>query len=120
MASFGEVLKAFREKKNKTAKEIADELGMDRAYYSRMENDRHASTPRQDTLDKISSALRLNRFDRFKLFFAAGKLEPEIERMMLQVQLRPEVLRLLKIVVKLKTKQVEDLLKHLENNKSQN
>ena len=52
---------------------------MDKAYMSRLENDRLPSLPSCATINSLASALSATEIQRIALFVAARKLPPEVE-----------------------------------------
>ena len=59
MATIGQRIRDIRKSRNLTQRELADRVGINFTYLSRIENDRLDAdqTPREDTLQKISHAL---------------------------------------------------------------
>jgi HTH-type transcriptional regulator, competence development regulator len=111
---FGETLKAIRRKKNKTQREIADEIGMDYSYFSRLENERFSSKPTRDTIDKIADALRCTEEERRELIAAAGRIDEKVEVVArIATGERPELGELFLAAVQLPPERIEEIVKEL-------
>ncbi len=59
MTTIGERIREIRKSRNLTQRELADRVGLNFTYLSRIENDRLDAdqTPREETLQKIAEAL---------------------------------------------------------------
>ncbi|MFO0979140.1 MAG: helix-turn-helix transcriptional regulator [Planctomycetaceae bacterium] len=59
MTSVGQRIREIRKSRNMTQRELADKVGINFTYLSRVENDRldDEQTPREETLQKIAKAL---------------------------------------------------------------
>jgi HTH-type transcriptional regulator, competence development regulator len=59
MTTVGQRIREIRKQRNLTQRELADRVGINFTYLSRVENDRldDEQTPREDTLQKIAQAL---------------------------------------------------------------
>ena len=59
MTTVGQRIREIRKQRNLTQRELAEKVGINFTYLSRVENDRldDEQTPREDTLQKIASAL---------------------------------------------------------------
>lgn len=59
MTTVGQRIREIRKDRNLTQRELADRVGINFTYLSRVENDRldDEQTPREDTLQKIAKAL---------------------------------------------------------------
>ena len=59
MTTIGQRIREIRKERNLTQRELADKVGLNFTYLSRVENDRldAEQTPREDTLQKIAQAL---------------------------------------------------------------
>ena len=51
--TFGQILQKIRRAKGKTQRDLADLIGMDYGYYSRIENDKFDYKPSRETIEKI-------------------------------------------------------------------
>ncbi|MEZ6059300.1 MAG: helix-turn-helix transcriptional regulator [Planctomycetaceae bacterium] len=59
MTTIGQRIRELRKQRNLTQRELADRIGINFTYLSRVENDRLDAdqTPREDTLQKLAKAL---------------------------------------------------------------
>ena len=59
MTTIGQRIREIRKARNLTQRQLADQVGLNFTYLSRIENDRLDAdqTPREETLDKIAGAL---------------------------------------------------------------
>jgi len=86
--SFGQILKEIRRSKNLSQRELADKVGVDFTYISKLENDR-LPPPAADTITKIASLLETPQ----EVFFAAsGKMNNEMRDI---ITSSPEAIRFL-------------------------
>ena len=81
MKTFGSEFTRLRKLRGLTQKAVADTLGVDTAYMSRVATDESYS-PTEDRIAKIAAVLKLNEEERDGLFFAAGKIPPEVIKAM--------------------------------------
>lgn len=60
MSTIGQRIREIRKSRNLTQRELADRVGINFTYLSRVENDRldDEQTPREETLQRIAKALR--------------------------------------------------------------
>lgn len=60
MSTIGQRIREIRKSRNLTQRELADRVGINFTYLSRVENDRldDEQTPREETLQRIASALQ--------------------------------------------------------------
>ncbi len=63
MGTFGEEMKALRKAKRITQRDLADMVGVDFSYISKMENGKLANPPAEETLRKIAAILQTNADD---------------------------------------------------------
>lgn len=63
--NFKQNLRNLRAASNKSAYAIAQELGIDKAYYYRLENDAIHMHPSYDTLEKISDLYKIPVYQLF-------------------------------------------------------
>lgn len=71
LGEFARVLRAFRERANRSRNNLAHEVGVDPSYLTRIEHgDREP--PRQHIVEAICKALRLTVADRNRLLVSAG------------------------------------------------
>ena len=103
--SFGTVLKRRRQSRGLTQRDLAKMIGMDQSYYSRIEHNAHAHLPSAETILKFCAALCLKEWERAWLFASANKIDPEIERIVVQSQELPGFKKeLLKMIDRIKKK----------------
>jgi len=72
--SFGDHLRELRKAKGLSQKELADKVGIDFTYLSKIET-RNAAPPGEETLRKLAAALGTDAED---LIFKAGKVPKDI------------------------------------------
>jgi transcriptional regulator with XRE-family HTH domain len=72
--TFGQTLKAIRREKGVSQRELADKVGIDFSYVSKVENDRMAP-PAADTIQKICEVLKISTE---LLLSKSGKITGEI------------------------------------------
>jgi transcriptional regulator with XRE-family HTH domain len=85
MDSFGSKLRQLRKEKGFTLRQLADMVGVDFTYLSKVENDRGPYTPSVDTIRSIARALGTDPMDLLTL---ANKLPAELESLNSHVQAR--------------------------------
>jgi transcriptional regulator with XRE-family HTH domain len=86
--TFGQILKEIRRSRNITQRELADNVGVDFSYISKIENDR-LPPPAADTIGKISEALGISNEI---LFAQSGKVSQDVKD---EVLSNPNAIRLL-------------------------
>ena len=89
--SFGQLLKELRRSKPISQRDLADKVGVDFSYISKIENDR-LPPPAAQTIEKISDALEI---PHEILLTHSGKVSEEIKEM---ITSSPEVVQFLKEV----------------------
>lgn len=78
--TFGELIKQARKEKKYSQRELADKLGIDFTYLSKLENER-GNPPKEDIIRQLAQYLDL---DEDKLIFLAGKIPAEDENLIKQ------------------------------------
>jgi len=78
--TFGELIKQARKEKKYSQRELADKLGIDFTYLSKLENER-GNPPKEDIIRQLAQYLDL---DEDKLIFLAGKIPAEDEDLIKQ------------------------------------
>lgn len=78
--TFGEVIKEARKKKKYSQRELADKLGIDFTYLSKLENER-GNPPKEDIIRQLAQYLNL---DEDQLLFLAGKIPEQDEDLIKQ------------------------------------
>jgi HTH-type transcriptional regulator, competence development regulator len=73
--NFGSHLRDLRKRCRMTQQQLADAVGIDFTYLSKIENDR-VDPPSQETIRKLASALEVNADD---LILRAGKVDPALK-----------------------------------------
>ena len=78
MTTIGQRIREIRKSRNLTQRELAEQVGLNFTYLSRIENDRLDAdqTPRQETLQKIADALEA---DADELLLLAKRI-PDVYR----------------------------------------
>lgn len=113
--SFGKTLQRIRRKKEMTQREVAQKIGMDYSYFSRLENDRFDSKPTRETIDKIAEALECTEEERGELLTAAGRIDEELENAALIAGGQPKIGRLFRAVVKLPPEKIDEIMQKVES-----
>jgi transcriptional regulator with XRE-family HTH domain len=108
--SFGGTLQKVRRAKRKTQREIADAIGMDYAYFSRIENDHFDYTPSRETVEKMVDALECTEQERHELLAAADRIDEEIERVAKLTNKRPELRELFRTAAGMPREEVQKLI----------
>ncbi len=113
--SFGKTLQRIRRAKGKTQREVADKMGMDYSYFSRLENDRFDSQPTRETVEKTAEALECSDEELGELLAAAGRVDRDLEKATRIASEKPMVGRLFRSVVNLPADRVEAILAQVES-----
>src|ERR687886_564017 len=92
--TFAMVLRRIRLSKGLTQREIARTIGMDFAYFSRLESAAFASLPTRATIAKIAAAMKCTAAEEAELLAAAGRVSEEM-------QTRPQLRRLFRTAAQL-------------------
>lgn len=87
--TFGERIRRLRKAKNLNQSELANKVGIDFTYLSKIENDKLASSefPSEGTIKKLAKALRA---DADELLLMAKKVPDSIKKRVIQ---RPDAFR---------------------------
>ena len=80
VTTFGELIKQARKRKQYSQRELADRLGIDFTYLSKLENER-GNPPKEEIIRQLAQYLDL---DEDKLIFLAGKIPAEDEDLIKQ------------------------------------
>jgi transcriptional regulator with XRE-family HTH domain len=83
--TFGERLRLVRKERGLTLRQLADEVGVDFTYLSKIENGRLSYTPAVDTIRELARVLKVDSLELLRL---ANKLPKELEPMNANVQAR--------------------------------
>ena len=105
--TFGLVLRRMRVSKGLTQRAIARAIGMDFAYFSRLESDVLASLPTRATIEKIADAMQCTAVEQAELLAAAGRVSEEMQQ-------RPELRRLFRTAAQLPPSVLEELVQDAE------
>lgn len=107
MTTIGQRIREIRKSRNLTQRELADRVGINFTYLSRVENDRldDEQTPREETLQRIAKALDA---DPDELLLLARRIPDSYRDRILS---RPGVFRKL---LNLSDADLEDLVRQLE------
>lgn len=76
--TFGSEFVRLCKLKGVTQTSVGTALGVDRGYLSRVANDVNGFVPTEDRIAHIATILTLTESERDGLFFAAGKMPPEV------------------------------------------
>jgi transcriptional regulator with XRE-family HTH domain len=93
--NFGTKLKHLRMEAHLSQRALAEAVGMDTAYLSRIETGAHTFAPTVDTIGKFVAALKLHTAKADELYIAAGRIPPDVESALLaSPDLLPKVRRM--------------------------
>lgn len=67
MSSFGKTIKKFRNERKLTQRELAEKVGVDVTYISKIENDRLEHTPSLKTIRKLALVLGIDELELLNL-----------------------------------------------------
>lgn len=107
--TFGQTLQKIRRAKGKTQRGVADLIGMDYGYYSRIENDKFDYKPSRETIEKIIEKLDCNDEEKAELLAAAGRIDKEMEELAIKAVERPELRPLFRAVVETPKDEIDEL-----------
>lgn len=87
--TFGEKIRQLRKARNLTQQEVADKVGINFTYLSKIENDKIEATdfPSEDTIKKLAKALK---GDAEELLLMAKKIPDQIKKRVIE---RPDAFR---------------------------
>lgn len=108
--TFGQTLQKIRRGKGKTQRNVADAIGMDHGYYSRIENDRFDYKPSRETIEKITETLECDESEKAELLAAAGRIDKEMRDLAQRAVERPELRTLFRAAVEMPKEKIEKLL----------
>lgn len=112
--TFGKTLQNLRRGKKLTQRGIAQAIGMDFSYFSKLENDRFDSKPTRETVETIATALDCTPEERNELLTAAGRIDEDLEKIVLAAQTRPEMNKLFRAAIDLSSQEIEVIIKNLK------
>lgn len=90
MSEFGERIKELRKENRVTQRDLAQKIGMNFSYISKMENDALDNTPSETTIYKIAEALNANQEE---LVLLAKKVPQAMQNTIVDDDLAVEFLR---------------------------
>lgn len=117
--TFGQTLQKIRRAKGKTQRDVANLIGMDYGYYSRIENDKFDYKPSRETIEKIIEKLECNEVEKAELLTAAGRIDKEMEEMAIKAVERPELRPLFRAVVETPKEEIDDLFELINKHKQE-
>jgi transcriptional regulator with XRE-family HTH domain len=108
MTTVGQRIREIRKQRNLTQRELAERVGINFTYLSRVENDRldAEQTPREETLQKIAKALRA---DPDELLLLARRIPDAFRERILA---KPGIFRR---ILKLSDSALEEMLEELDS-----
>ena len=90
METFGQTVKRLRKAKRITQLELAERIGVDFTYVSKIENDRTVRTPAESTIRKIAEVLDVNVEE---LILLARRVPQNLQETIVQDPLAVDFLR---------------------------
>ena len=90
--SFGDSLRELRKEKGLSQKDLAERVGIDFTYLSKIETG-NAAPPAEDTIRKLADVLRA---DADKLILLAGKVPKDLGKVVTGSKTMPTLLRAMK------------------------
>ena len=90
METFGQKIKRLRKAKRITQLELAERIGVDFTYVSKIENDRTMRSPAESTIRKIAGVLGTNPDE---LILLANKIPQNLQETIVQDSLAVDFLR---------------------------
>lgn len=90
METFGQTVKRLRKSKRITQLELAERIGVDFTYVSKIENDRTMRSPAESTIRKIAEVLGT---DSEELILLANKIPQNLQETIVQDTLAVDFLR---------------------------
>lgn len=117
--TFGQTLQRIRRAKSKTQRGVADLIGMDYGYYSRIENDKFDYKPSRETIEKIIEKLECDENEKAELLSAAGRIDKEMEEIAIKAVERPELRSLFRAVIETPKEEIDDLFELINQHKQE-
>ena len=108
--AFGKTLQRIRREKRVTQSALAEAIGMDPGYLSRLENDKFDYKPSRETVEKISKELECTQAEYAELLAEAGRIDREVEKVAHLTNERPELRELFSTAVGLQPEGVRELI----------
>jgi transcriptional regulator with XRE-family HTH domain len=104
MSEFGELLKSLRKERKISQRALAEKVGIDFTYISKMENG-SIEPPAEDKILKMAEVFSV---DPDKLLLAAKKVPKDLQKIITEIEVAPMFLRSLP---KLDSKQLSEIKK---------
>lgn len=114
METFGQKIKRLRKAKRITQLELAERIGVDFTYVSKVENDRTMRSPAESTIRKIAEVLGIDSED---LILLANKVPQNLQDTIVQDTLAVDFLR---TVPKFNSDDREEISKFIERVENRN
>jgi transcriptional regulator with XRE-family HTH domain len=108
--AFGKTLQRIRREKRVTQSTLAEAIGMDPGYLSRLENDKFDYKPSRETVEKISKELKCSQSELTELMAEAGRIDRVMEKAAHLTNERPELRELFSTAVGLPPERVRELI----------
>jgi transcriptional regulator with XRE-family HTH domain len=108
--TFGTKIKALRQERKLTLKDLSEKSGIEITYLSKIENDK-TGTPKESTIDKLISALKINLDTKEELFRLAKRLPHDLKEGITKSKAFFDVFRAAK---DLSEKELEGILEEIE------
>ena len=90
METFGQKIKRLRKAKRITQLELAERIGVDFTYVSKIENDRTMRSPAESTIKRLADVLEV---DSEELILLANKIPQNLQETIIQEPLAVDFLR---------------------------
>lgn len=106
---FGELLRQYRLRANRTQEELAKAIGVDFTYISKIEN-RKAPPPSRERIERAARFLDLSQDEEIELLLLADKLPSDVQDWALD---RPKAVSLYRTIKQASPEQQEKILDDL-------
>jgi transcriptional regulator with XRE-family HTH domain len=107
--TFGKLLRSYRLRARKTQEELANAIGVDFTYISKIENDK-AAPPSRRRIERAARFLQLTQDEEIGLLLAAEKLPSDVQDWALD---RPKAVSLYRTIKQASPEQQEEILDDL-------
>ena len=114
MDTFGKTIKKLRKAKGITQLELAEKIGVDFTYVSKIENDRTLRAPAESTIKKMAEVLETNSEE---LILLAKKIPQELQETIVQDTLAVDFLRTVPKFNQKDREEIHKFIKSVENRK---
>ena len=112
METFGQTVKKLRKAKKLTQLELAEKIGVDFTYISKIENDRTMRSPAESTLIKLAEVLEINSDE---LILLADKIPQNLHNTVVQDNLAVDFLRTVSKFSDEDRAEIRNLINNVEN-----